>query len=82
MESTHHEEERKVDSEFTQKWLLLGLHIGSSWSADLAKHLNASDGEGLLLIIDGLDEYTKEIPCGLSCKQQVSYDSAIGINFR
>ena len=62
MESTRHEEDKKVDSEFIQKWLLLGLPIGSSWSVDLAKHLNESDGEGLLLIIDGLDEYTKKIP--------------------
>ena len=62
MEFTRHEEEKQVDSEFIQKWLLLGLPIGSSWSVDLAKHLNESDGEGLLLIIDGLDEYTKKIP--------------------
>ena len=61
MESTRYEEDKKVDSEFIQKWLLLGLPIGSSWSVDLAKHLNESDGEGLLLIIDGLDEYTKKI---------------------
>ena len=26
------------------------------------KHLTKSDGEGLLLIIDGLDEFTKKVP--------------------
>ena len=29
---------------------------------DLSKHLTKSDGEGLLLIIDGLDEFTKKVP--------------------
>ena len=62
MESTRYEEEKKVESEFIQKWLCLGLPIGSSWSKDLAKHLNQTDGEGLLLIIDGLDEFTKKVP--------------------
>ena len=62
MESTRYEEEKKVESEFIQKWLCLGLYIGSSWSNDLAKHLNQTDGEGLLLIIDGLDEFTKKVP--------------------
>ena len=62
MESTRYEEENKVESEFIQKWLCLGLPIGYSWSNDLAKHLNQTDGEGLLLIIDGLDEFTKKVP--------------------
>ena len=62
MESTRYEEEKKVESEFIQKWLCLGMPIGSNWSKDLAKHLNQIDGEGLLLIIDGLDEFTKKIP--------------------
>ena len=62
IESTRYEEEKKIESEFIQKWLCLGLPIGSSWSRDLAKHFNQTDGEGLLLIIDGLDEFTKKIP--------------------
>ena len=62
MESTRYEEEKKVESEFIQKWMCLGLPIGSSWSKDLAKHLNQTDGEGLLLIIDGLDEFLKKVP--------------------
>ena len=62
MECTRYEADKKVDSEYIQKWLCLGLPVGSSWSNDLAKHLNQTDGEGLLLIIDGLDEYTKKVP--------------------
>ena len=62
MESTRYEEEKKVESEFIQKWLCLGLPVASNWSNDLAKHLHKTDGEGLLLIIDGLDEFTKKVP--------------------
>ena len=62
MESTRYEEEKKIESEFIQKWLCLGLPVGPSWTADLAKHLNESSGEGLLLIIDGLDEFLKKVP--------------------
>ena len=62
MECTRYEADKKVQSEYIQKWLCLGLPVGSSWSNDLAKHLNQTDGEGLLLIIDGLDEYTKKVP--------------------
>ena len=62
MESTRYEEEKKVESEFIKKWMCLGLPIGSDWSNDLAKYLHRTDGEGLLLIIDGLDEFLKKIP--------------------
>ena len=62
MESTRYEDDKKVDSQFIQKWLCLGLPIGTSWSIDLATHLIKSDGKGLLLIIDGLDEHTKNVP--------------------
>ena len=61
MESTLYEEGKKIESEFIQKWLCLGLPVGPSWTMDLAKHLNESSGEGLLLIIDGLDEFTKKV---------------------
>ena len=64
MESTRYEEEKKVESEFIQQWLCLGLPVGPSWTIDLAKHLNESGGEGLLLIIDGLDEFTRKVPFG------------------
>ena len=62
MEATRHAEGKKVDCEFIQKWLCLGLPVGSLWTKDLAKHPNQSDGEGLLLIMDGLDEFTKKVP--------------------
>ena len=62
MESTRYEEQKKVKSEFIQKWLCLGLPVASDWSNDLAKNLQRTDGEGLLLIIDGLDEFTKKVP--------------------
>ena len=61
MESTRYEENKKVESEFIQNWLCLGLPVASDWSIDLAKHLHRTDGEGLLLIIDGLDEFTKKV---------------------
>ena len=44
--------------------MCLGLPKGPNWSKDLAKHLTESDGEGLLLIIDGLDEFTRKVPFG------------------
>ena len=77
MESTRYEADKKVESEYIQKWLCLGLPVGSNSSNDLAKHLNQTDGEGLLLIIDGLDEYTKKVPfkdtllCSLLTRQSL-----------
>ena len=62
MEFTRFEEEKTITTEFVQKWLCIGLPVASEWSKDLANHLAKSDGEGLLLIIDGLDEFTKKIP--------------------
>ena len=62
METTRLEEDKSVTSEFVQEWLCLGLPATSDWTKDLAKHIAKSDGEGLLLIIDGLDEFTKKIP--------------------
>ena len=62
MESTRVEEEKAVTREFVEEWLCLGLPVTSGWAKELAKHLAKSDGEGLLLIIDGVDEFTKKIP--------------------
>ena len=61
MESTRIEEDRTITAEFVQEWLCIGLPVASEWPKDLSKHLTKSDGEGLLLIIDGLDEFTKKI---------------------
>ena len=62
MESTRIEEDRTITAEFVQEWLCIGLPVASEWPKDLSKHLTKSDGEGLLLIIDGLDEFTKKVP--------------------
>ena len=62
MESTRYENDKKIESEFIQKWMCLGLPVASDWSIDLAKHLHRTDGAGLLLIIDGLDEFTSKVP--------------------
>ena len=62
MESTRYEENKKIESEFIQKWLCLGLPVASDWPIDLAKHLHRTDGAGLLLIIDGLDEFIRKVP--------------------
>ena len=51
-----------INTEFIQNWLCLSMPVDASWRSDLAKHLVESDGEGLLIIIDSLDEYTKEVP--------------------
>ena len=50
-----------LTSENIQEWLCIGLPLGPSWSKNLAKYLVEVDGKGLLLIIDGLDEYTKAV---------------------
>ena len=62
MESTRLAEDRTITAEFVQEWLNIGLPVASEWPKDLSKHLTKSDGEGLLLIIDGLDEFTKKVP--------------------
>ena len=64
MESTRYENESEIETEYISKWLCLGLPKGPNWAKDLAKHLTESDGEGLLLIIDGLDEFTRKVPFG------------------
>ena len=64
MESTRYENESEIEKEYISKWLCLGLPKGPNWSKDLAKHLTESDGEELLLIIDGLDEFTRKVPIG------------------
>ena len=51
-----------INKEFVQNWLCLSMPVNASWRSDLAKHLVESNGEGLLIIIDSLDEYTKEVP--------------------
>ena len=64
MESTRYENELEIETVYISKWLCLGLPKGPNWSKDLAKHITESDGEGLLLIMDGLDEFTRKVPFG------------------
>ena len=62
MESSRVDKGFPITSEFICKWLCLGLPVGPSWTTQLAKHITETDGEGLLLIIDSLDEFTKSVP--------------------
>ena len=62
MEKTRQENEIDIEEEFMQKWLSLSMPISIRWSKSLAKHLTKTGGEGLLLIIDGADEFSKDVP--------------------
>ena len=62
MEKTRQENEIEIEQEFVQKWLSLAMPLGIRWSKSLAKHINKTGGEGLLLIIDGVDEFIKDVP--------------------
>ena len=53
---------KRIDGDFFAKWMCLSMPIGPAWTSDIAKHILESDGKGLLLIIDSLDEFTKEVP--------------------
>ena len=62
MERSRIDSKLPINAEFIQQWLCLGMPIGPSWTSDLAEHLIQSDGQDLLLIIDGLDEFTRVVP--------------------
>ena len=51
-----------IDPNFIEKWLCLSMPSKKNWTSDLAKYILESRGKGLLLIIDGLDEFTKLVP--------------------
>ena len=61
MEKSREEKEEKVNESFEQNWLSLAMPVGIRWSKSLAKNLSKSGGEGLLLIIDGADEFIKDV---------------------
>ena len=61
LEVSCQEAEGKLTSENIQEWLCIGLPLGPSWSKNLAKYLVEVDGQGLMLVIDGLDEFTKAV---------------------
>ena len=62
MEKLREEKEEKINESFIQSWLSLAMPVGIRWSKSLAKNLSKSGGEGLLLIIDGADEFIKDVP--------------------
>ena len=62
MEKTWKEGEKEIDEEFIQKWLSYSMPVGIMWVKSLAKHLTKTGGESLLLIIDGVDEFIKDVP--------------------
>ena len=62
MEKMRQENELEIEEEFIQKWLSLAMPMGIRWSKSLAKHFTKTGGENLLLIIDGADEFIKDVP--------------------
>ena len=62
MEKAREEKEEKVGSHFLRKFLSICMPLIDSWSETLSKYLVKADGEGLLLILDGVDEFTKCVP--------------------
>ena len=62
MEKTRQDNEIEIEEEFVQKCLSLAMPMSIRWSKSLAKHITKTGGEGLLLIIDGVDEFIKDVP--------------------
>ena len=62
MEKTRQEGEKEIDEEFIQKWLSYSMPVDINWAKSLGKHLTKTGGESLLLIIDGVDEFIKDVP--------------------
>ena len=62
MEKSREEKEEKITSNFVRDFIAKILPLTAKWSESLSKYLVKSDGEGLLLILDGVDEFTKEVP--------------------
>ena len=63
MESSRIDKGLQIDPAFIHQWLYLGLPAHTpDWCTALAEHITEMDGEGLLLIIDGLDQFTNDVP--------------------
>ena len=62
MEKFREEKEEKITSQFVREFLAKTLSLTAKWSMSLTKYLVKADGEGLLLILDGVDEFTKDVP--------------------
>ena len=70
LEEERHEKKQVVNSPFIVSWLQLSMSTGAKWSKELSEHLVRSDGEGLFIIMDGADEFTRSVPfeTALLCK--------------
>ena len=62
IEKSREEKEEKITSQFVRKLIAKTLPLTAKWSESLSKYLVKSDGESLLLILDGFDEFTKDVP--------------------
>ena len=62
LEEARHEAGNIVDSDFIVCWLSLSMFSGAKWSNSLSEQLVKSDGEGLLIILDGADEFARDVP--------------------
>ena len=62
LEQTRENSVNTIDEKLVLSWLKLGMNPNFKWSEDLSEQLFNNDGEGLLLIIDSVDEFTKEVP--------------------
>ena len=58
--SPHALKRKKSEICVHSKMAMLGMPVGFSWT--FSEALNESSGEGLLLIIDALDEFTRKVP--------------------
>ena len=62
LEEVRQEAKYVVDQEFVIDWLSLSMTVDAKWSESLSRHLYRTDGEGLLIIMDGADEFTASVP--------------------
>ena len=62
LEEARHEAGNPVDEEFIVSWLALSMSFGAKWTKSLTQHLLRSDGDGLFIILDGVDEFTRNVP--------------------
>ena len=62
LEDARHEAGNIVDGDFIVCWLSLSMFSGAKWSESLSEQLVKSDGEGLLIILDGADEFIRDVP--------------------
>ena len=62
MEKNSEDKEEKITTSFVRDFLAKTTPLSTKWSKSLHKYLVKTDGESLLLILDGVDEFTKDVP--------------------